>query len=59
MSARIFLIRHGQTEGTQGVQHISSTDHKLSTEGEKQVEWTREKFVGEGKLIDPKSVSRM
>jgi hypothetical protein len=59
MSSRVFLIRHGETEGTWGMQHISTTDHKLSTAGEKQVELTREQYVGGGKLIDPKRVSRM
>ncbi|KAF7118364.1 hypothetical protein CNMCM5793_007878 [Aspergillus hiratsukae] len=42
MAARIFLIRHGETEGTQGKQHISTIDHPLSPSGEKQVEWTRD-----------------
>ncbi|KAF4212680.1 hypothetical protein CNMCM6805_004446 [Aspergillus fumigatiaffinis] len=59
MSSRVFLIRHGETEGTWGMQHISTTDHKLSTAGEKQVELTREQYVGGGKLIDPKRVSRI
>ncbi|GIK07023.1 hypothetical protein Aspvir_002676 [Aspergillus viridinutans] len=59
MSSRVFLIRHGETEGTRGMQHISTTDHKLSTEGEKQVEATREQYVGEDKLIDPKRISRI
>ncbi|GIC88259.1 phosphoglycerate mutase family protein [Aspergillus udagawae] len=45
MSSRVFLIRHGETEGTRGMEHISTTDHKLSTAGEKQVEVTREQYA--------------
>ncbi|KAF4264659.1 hypothetical protein KXW98_001623 [Aspergillus fumigatus] len=59
MGSRIFLIRHGETEGTSGMQHISTTDQNLSTAGERQVELTREQYVGGGKLIDPKRVTRM
>ncbi|RHZ57918.1 phosphoglycerate mutase family protein [Aspergillus thermomutatus] len=59
MSSRVFLIRHGETEGTEGRKHISTTDNKVSKLGEKQVEETRERYVGEGKLIDPNRISRI
>lgn len=59
MSARVFLIRHGETDWTMGSKHSSSTEVALSKQGEAQTEVTRESFVGEGKLIDPRNVSRM
>ncbi|EAW06527.1 phosphoglycerate mutase family protein [Aspergillus clavatus NRRL 1] len=59
MSARVFLIRHGETEGTLGRKHISTSEATLSKLGEKQLERTRERYLGEGKLIDPKKISRI
>lgn len=59
MPARVFLIRHGETDWSLGGKHNSTTDIPMSSTGEKQVERTREIFVGDGKAIDPKNVSRM
>lgn len=59
MPARVFLIRHGETDWSLGGKHNSITDIPMSTTGEKQVERTREIFVGDGRAIDPKNVSRM
>lgn len=59
MSARVILIRHGETDWSLGGKHTSMTDITLSKSGEKQIEETRDFFVGEGKLIDPRNVSRM
>lgn len=59
MSARIFLVRHGETEWSRGGKHTSTSEVPLSKEGEKQVERAREAFVGEGKLINPFDICRM
>lgn len=59
MSARVFLIRHGETPWTLGGKHMSSPDVPLSKEGEAQVELTRQTYVGKGKLIEPDNVGQM
>ncbi|KAL2217645.1 phosphoglycerate mutase family protein [Thermoascus aurantiacus ATCC 26904] len=59
MSARIFLVRHGETEWSRGGKHTSTSEVPLSKEGEKQVEKAREAFVGEGKLINPFDICRI
>lgn len=59
MSARVFLIRHGETDWSLGGKHTSKTEVPLSKTGEAQVKDTREIMVGEGKLLDPRRVSRM
>ncbi|KAI9925147.1 hypothetical protein ASPWEDRAFT_45931 [Aspergillus wentii DTO 134E9] len=59
MSARIFLIRHGETDWSLGGKHTSYSDIPLSKAGEKQVEDTRNLVIGEGKLIDPRTISRI
>lgn len=59
MSARVFLIRHGETAWTLGGKHMSSTDIPLSREGEAQVEMTRQSYVGHGRLIEPDNVNQM
>lgn len=59
MTARVFLIRHGETEWSKGGKHTGSSDIPLSHEGEKQVEEARAAFVGEGKLINPQDIGRM
>lgn len=59
ISARVFLIRHGETSWTLGGKHMSSSDILLSKEGEAQVELIRQGFIGEGKLIEPENVSQM
>lgn len=59
MSARVFLIRHGETDWSLGGKHSSKTDILLSKDGVKQVEHTRDIFVGEGRVIDPKNICRM
>lgn len=58
-SARIFLIRHGETNWTVGGKHASTTEVPLSKEGERQVEEARNAYVGAGKLIDPTNVAQM
>ena len=59
IAARIFLIRHGETNWSLGGKHASVTDVDLSKEGEVQVEEARKAFIGAGKLIDPDNVSRV
>lgn len=59
MTARIFLVRHGETEWSKSGKHTGSSEIPLSREGEKQVEEARAAFVGEGKLINPQDIGRM
>ncbi|KAJ5619646.1 hypothetical protein N7510_003630 [Penicillium lagena] len=58
-SARVFLIRHGETDWTVGGKHTSTTDVPLSKAGEHDAETLKELVVGEGKLIDPKTVAKI
>lgn len=59
ISARVFLIRHGDTAWSVGGKHTSFTDVTMSKEGEGQVEETRNCYIGKNKLIDPENVDRM
>lgn len=59
ISARVFLIRHGETSWSVGGKHASFTDVPMSREGERQVEETRDCYIGRNKLIDPENVVRM
>ena len=59
MSARVFLIRHGETDWSLGNKHCSFTDIPLSKQGESQTTYTKDWDVGEGRLIDPKNITRM
>lgn len=59
MPARVFLIRHGETNWTQGGKFTSRTEVPLSKDGENQLLDTRNVFLGKGKLIDPENVVRM
>lgn len=59
ISARVFLIRHGDTAWSVGGKHTSFTDAHMSKEGEGQVEETRDCYIGRNKLIDPENVVRM
>lgn len=58
-SARVFLIRHGETDWSVGGKHTGTTDVPLSKAGERDAEILKELVVGDGKLIDPKTVARM
>lgn len=58
-SARVFLLRHGDTDWITGGKHASRTEVPLSKQGEKETEVIRERIVGENKLIDPMNVARM
>lgn len=58
-SARVFLIRHGETDWTVGGKHSGTTDVPLSKAGERDAESLKELVVGDGKLIDPTTVARM
>ncbi|EYE95064.1 phosphoglycerate mutase family protein [Aspergillus ruber CBS 135680] len=59
ISARVFLIRHGETSWSVGGKHASFTDVPMSREGERQVEETRDCYIGRNKLIDPENVVRI
>lgn len=58
ISARVFLIRHGDTSWSVGGKHMSFTDVPMSRE-ESQVEETRDCYIGRHKLIDPENVAMM
>ncbi|CAL5872356.1 uncharacterized protein PFLUO_LOCUS6620 [Penicillium psychrofluorescens] len=58
-SARVFLIRHGETDWTVGGKHSGTTDVPLSKAGERDAESLKELVVGDGKLIDPTTVARI
>lgn len=59
ISARIFLIRHGETDWITGGKHGSRTDVPLSKQGEAETEWTRQRVFGDEELIDPHKVAKM
>lgn len=59
MPARVFLIRHGETNWTQGGKFTSKTEIPLSKDGERQLVEARNTFVGSGRLIDPENMVRM
>lgn len=58
-SARIFLVRHGETDWITGGKFASRTDIPLSTMGERDVEFIRERLVDENEMIDPTGVAKM
>ena len=58
-SARIFLVRHGETDWITGGKFASRTDVPLSTMGERDVELIRERLVAENEMIDPTGVAKM
>jgi broad specificity phosphatase PhoE len=58
-SARIFLIRHGETDWITGGKFASRTDVPLSTMGERDVELIRERLVAETEMINPAGVAKM
>lgn len=58
-SARLILIRHGDTDWITGNKHASRTEVPLSKTGEQDVEMIRDRLVGAGGLIDPHNVAKM
>lgn len=58
-SARIFLVRHGDTDWITGGKLASRTEVPLSKQGETETELIRDRIIGENKLIDPLNVARM
>ncbi|KAJ5380910.1 uncharacterized protein N7496_003338, partial [Penicillium cataractarum] len=58
-SARIFLVRHGETDWITGGKFASRTDVPLSTMGERDVELIRERLVAENEMIDPTGVAKI
>lgn len=59
VSARVFLIRHGQTDWTVSGKHTSRSEAKLSSTGEDDAHAVRDEWVGLNKLIDPRAVAKM
>lgn len=59
MASRIFVIRHGETEWSKEERHTGSTDIPLTESGEREVKATANAWVGQGKLIQPKNISRV
>jgi hypothetical protein len=58
-SARIFLVRHGETDWITGGKFASRTDVPLSRMGERDVELIRQRLVAEDELIDPTGIAKM
>lgn len=58
-SARVFLVRHGETDWITGGKFASRTDVPLSKMGERDIELIRQRLVGEDEMIDPKGVAKM
>lgn len=58
-TARIFLIRHGDTDWITGGKLASHTEVPLSKQGEVETELIRERLMGEKELIDPMNVAKM
>jgi bisphosphoglycerate-dependent phosphoglycerate mutase len=58
-SARVFLVRHGETDWMTGGKFASRTDIPLSKMGERDVELIRERLVAENETIDPTGVAKM
>ncbi|KAJ5105346.1 hypothetical protein NUU61_002693 [Penicillium alfredii] len=58
-SARIFLVRHGETDWIVGGKHNSRTEVPLSKTGEREVDRIQQFLVGPDALIDPQNVARV
>ncbi|OKO98407.1 hypothetical protein PENSUB_9505 [Penicillium subrubescens] len=58
-SARIFLVRHGETDWITGGKFASRTDVPLSKMGERDVELIRQRLVAENEMIDPTGIAKM
>lgn len=58
-SARVFLVRHGETDWITGGKFASRTDVPLSKMGETDVELIRQRLVAENEMIDPTGVAKM
>ena len=58
-SARVFLIRHGETDWISGGKFASRTDIPLSRVGEKDIEFIRDRMIGENEVIDPTAIAKM
>lgn len=59
MDARIFLIRHGETEWSAEHRYTGSVDLPLTINGEKEAARTKDEFIGPGKLIDEANLQAM
>jgi broad specificity phosphatase PhoE len=58
-SARVFLVRHGETDWITGGKFASRTDVPLSNIGERDVEMIRQRLIAENEMIDPTGVAKM
>ncbi|KAJ5495709.1 hypothetical protein N7539_000825 [Penicillium diatomitis] len=58
-SARVFLVRHGDTDWISGGKFASRTDIPLSKMGEKDIEFTRDRVVAEDEMIDPTGIAKI
>lgn len=56
---RVFLVRHGETEWSSREMNTGSTDLPLTENGQCQAHATSQALVGDGRLIQPKKVSKM
>lgn len=59
MDARIFLIRHGETEWSAEDRYTGNVDLPLTLNGEKEAAQTKEECIGPGKLIDEANLRTM
>jgi len=56
---RIYLVRHGETEWSLSGQHTGRTDIPLTKHGEEVLSTLGEQIVGDGKVLDPRTLSQI
>ncbi|KAF2185795.1 phosphoglycerate mutase-like protein [Zopfia rhizophila CBS 207.26] len=56
---RVYIFRHGETEGSVSGRYIGKSDAGLTEKGVKQVQNAGKVLIGKGKLVDPKYLAHV